>query len=86
MIYKGAAENRSFFIINSFQTNTLANIEDTDEIPHHVVFHLGLKFFAEIKNEFSTCDPITYKMGNTILILSTCMLTFNRLKRINNEP
>ena len=35
--------------------------------------------------EASTCDPLKYNMGNSILILSTCMGKCVRLKSINDK-
>ena len=54
----------------------------TDEMPHNVTFHQGLHcknrkqiFMTEmhLNSEISTCHPLKSKMGNSILILSTCM-------------
>ena len=35
--------------------------------------------------EVSTCDPLKYNTGDYILILSTCMWKFIRIKRINDK-
>ena len=73
-------------------TGILANSEDPEEMSHNTAFHQGLHcmkrykpiFMAKMQNlEISTCDTLKYKMGNTILILSTCMGISNRMKRIN---
>ena len=70
--------------------STLSNSEDPDEMQHNVAFHQakilknlqGQKYIHE-KLETSTCDPLKYKMGNPILIVSICMGKSIRIQRVN---
>ena len=65
------------------QSGTLANSEDQDEMTHNAAFHQGLHCLQRSKQifmtethhnlEISTCDPLKYKMDNSILIVSICM-------------
>ena len=62
---------------------TLANSEDLDEMQHDAAFHQGQHCLLRLKQpsvteiqhnlENSTCDPIKYKMGIPILIVSMYM-------------
>ena len=64
----------TLFILDTcnLQTGTLANCEDPDEMPHNVAFHQGLHCLQKHHDlEISTIEPLKYKMGNSILILST---------------
>ena len=65
------------------KTGTLVNSEDPDEMQHKAAFHQGLHCSLRRKQpsgtemhhvvEISTCDPLKYKMDNSILIVSICM-------------
>ena len=71
---------------------TLANSEDSDEMQHYAAFHLGLHCLLRLKLplgtelhynlETSTYDPLKYKMGNPILIISICMGKSIRIQRV----
>ena len=62
---------------------TLSNSEVPDEIQHYAAFHQGLHCFLRLKQppgreidhilETFTCDPLKYKKGNPILIVSICI-------------
>ena len=61
-------------------------------MPHKAAFHRGLHCLLRQKQssgtemhhnlEISTCDPLKYKMGISILVLSTCMAKFIGMKRV----
>ena len=61
----------------------LVNSEDPDEMQHNAGFHQGQHCLLWLKQpsgtgiqhnlENSTCDPLKYKMGNPILIVSMYM-------------
>ena len=63
--------------------STLANIEDEDKMQHNAAFHQGLHFLLRLNQhsgteklhnlENSTCDPLKYRMGSPILIVSIYM-------------
>ena len=62
---------------------TLANSEDADKMQHNAAFHQGLHCLLRLKqpsgteiSETYTCDPLKYKMGNPILIVSMCLEKF----------
>ena len=75
--------------------DTLANSEDPGEMQHNAAFHLGLHCLLRLKQpsgtelnvhhnlQNSTCDPLIYKIGNTILIVSIRMEKSIRLQRVN---
>ena len=70
---------------------TLENSEDPDEMQHNAAFHQGLHCLLRLKQpsgteihhnlKISTCDPLKYKMGNPILIVSMCMGESIRIQR-----
>ena len=66
-------------ILTTPEMNTLANSEDPDEMQHNAAFHQGLHCLPRLGTEIhhnienSTCDPLKYKMGSSILIVSICM-------------
>ena len=59
---------------------TLVNSEDPDEMQHNAAFHQGLHCLLRLKQssgteihhrwEMPTCDPLKYKLGHPILIVS----------------
>ena len=73
----------------------LANSEDPDEMQNNAAFHQGLQCLLRINQpsgteidhnlENSTCDPLKYKMGNRILIVSACMGRSTRLQRVKKK-
>ena len=73
---------------------TLANSEDPDEMQHIAAFHQGLHCMLRLKQpsgteihnnlETSTCNPLKYKMGNPILIVSICMGKSTRTQRVKH--
>ena len=62
-------------ILTTPEMNTLASSEDPDEMQHNAAFHqclhcllrLGTEIHHNIEN--STCNPLKYKMGSSILIV-----------------
>ena len=70
---------------------TMANREDPDEIPHKAAFHQGLHCLLRYKQssvieihtfiEISTCNPFKYKMANSILIVSICLVIIHKNKK-----
>ena len=76
------------------QPGTMANSEGRDEMSHNVAFHHRLPS-AMIKTnlhdrrhyslESLNCDPLKYKMGNSIFILAACMRKSIRIKRVNRS-
>ena len=71
---------------------TLAKSEDPDEMQHNPAFHQGLHCLLRLKLpsgtkihhnlQNSTCDPLTYTMGSSILIVSICMGESIRIQRV----
>ena len=71
---------------------TLANSEDPSEMQHNAAFQQDLHCLLRSKqpsgtevhhnSETSTCDPLTYKMGNPMLIVSVCMGKSIRIQRL----
>ena len=71
----------------------MTNSANPDEMQHNAAFHQGLHCLlrqnqllgTEIHHnlETSTCDPLKYKMGNTILIVLIYMGKSIRIKRVN---
>ena len=71
----------------------LANSEDQDEIQQNSAFHLGLHCLSRLEQssgpaihhnlENSTCDPLKYTMGSSILIVSRCMGKAIRIQKVN---
>ena len=72
---------------------TLSNSEDQHEMQHNAAFHLGLHCLLRLKQlsvtnlhhnlETSICDPLNYKIGNPILIVSICMSKSTRIQKRN---
>ena len=64
-------------------TDILTNSDDQGGMQHNAAFHPVLHCLLEVKQpswveihdhyDISTCNHITYKMGNPILIVSICM-------------
>ena len=72
--------------------SVLANSEDQGDMPHTAAYHQGIHclqrkkqiFMTEMHHdlESSTFDPLKHKMGNSTLILSTCLGIATRVKRV----
>ena len=72
---------------------TLAYSEDPDEMQHNAEFHRGLHCLLRFKQssgteknqnlENSTHDPVMYKMGSPILIVSIFMEESIRIQRVD---
>ena len=72
---------------------TLANSKDPDEMQCDAAFHLGLHCMLRLKQPSRTekhhslenfiCDPLKYKIGNPILIVSKCMGKSISIQRVN---
>ena len=70
----------------------LANCEYPDEMQHNAAFHQDLHCLLRLKQpsgteihhgvETSTCDPLKYKMDNSILIMLICMGKSTRIQRV----
>ena len=75
-------------ILTTPEMNTLANSEDPDEMQHNAAFHQGLHCLLRLGTEIhhnienSTCDPLKYKMGSSILIVSLSMGKPKRIQRV----
>ena len=71
---------------------TYANSEDPDEMQHNAAFHQGLHCLLRSKKplgaekchnlEYSTCNPLKYTIGSSMLIVSICMGQSIRIKRV----
>ena len=71
---------------------TLANSEDSDEMPHNAAFHQGLHCLLRQNHllgteihlnwKMTTCHPIKYIMDHSILIALICMGKFIRIQRV----
>ena len=68
---------------------TLANSEEPDKMQHDAAFHQDLQCLLRLKRlsgteihhnlETSSFDPLKYKIGNPILILSQCVGKYIRI-------
>ena len=71
---------------------TLANSEDPDEMQHIAAYYQGLHCLLGLKQpswteihhnwENSTCNPLKYKMGSLILIVSICTRKPTRIQGV----
>ena len=71
--------------MNPFHSGTLANSEDSDEMPYMVAFHLGLHYLLRYKSsgteiyhfiEILTGNPLKYRKWTIpylSLVVSMCM-------------
>ena len=72
-------------LAENISTATLANSEDPDERQHYAAFHLLKTTYKDSnkhKLENSTCDPLKYTIGSSILIISICMGKSTRIQRV----
>ena len=77
----------TFCILKTQKMGTLKNSEEPDEMQHK-----GLHCFLRLKQlsgieihhnlETSTCDPLKYKMGSPILIVSMYMGKYTLIQRV----
>ena len=71
------------FYSGYLHTDTLANSEDPDEMPHNVTDNITFMTEMHQNLECFTCDPSKCKMGNSILNLSTFLGKSTKMKRFN---
>ena len=74
---------------------TLENSEEPDEMQHDAAFHQGLHCLLRLKQpsqtethpnlETFTCNPLNYKMGSPILIVSIFMGKSIRIQRVEAQ-